>query len=437
MNTKNRVETILRFVPSCLRKPMTEAKPGSRELLLIRGRNTCVILFFSASLLCSCGPAGTAKPEDPANAPHVGVVRVARKDLSSDLQIDSELEPFQEVNVYAKVSGYVQKLDVDWGTHVHRGQILAVLEIPELQQQLEVDEAAVLRSKQDLTRSREDLSQAESRYAVADLTYNRLATVMQTRPGLVAQEEVDVANGKDLEAKAGASGSKAAVSAAEQALAMAKASLEKDKALYAYARITAPFDGVVTEIDAYTGALLPAGTSSNKGDQALCRLSQNNLLRLVIPVPERAVGEIRLGESVAVLVANGSQTFQGKIARFSGMIDTQTRTMHTEIDVPNPKYQLVPGMYASVRIPLQAVKGVLTVPTQAVQTAGGSRGSVLVVNSSSRIERREVTLGLRTPTDAEILSGLQENEMVVFGEQSQFKPGELVAPKAIAPAGME
>ncbi|MGB6596719.1 MAG: biotin/lipoyl-binding protein [Candidatus Acidiferrum sp.] len=173
---------------------MTEAKPGSREFLLIRGRNTCVILFFSASLLCSCGPAGTAKPEDPANAPHVGVVRVARKDLSSDLQIDSELEPFQEVNVYAKVSGYVQKLDVDWGTHVHRGQILAVLEIPELQQQLEVDEAAVLRSKQDLTRSREDLSQAESRYAVADLTYNRLATVMQTRPGLVAQEEVDVAN---------------------------------------------------------------------------------------------------------------------------------------------------------------------------------------------------------------------------------------------------
>ncbi|MGC2816065.1 MAG: efflux RND transporter periplasmic adaptor subunit, partial [Candidatus Acidiferrum sp.] len=333
--------------------------------------------------------------------------------------------------------GYIQKLDVDWGSHVRRGQVLAVLEIPELQQQLEVDQAAVLRSEQDLERAREDLSQAESKYAVADLTYKRLNTVLQTRPGLVAQEEVDVANGKDLEAKAGASGAKAAVSAAQQALAMSKASLEKDKALYSYSRITAPFDGVVTEIDAYGGALLPAGTSSNKGDQALCHLSENDLLRLVIPVPERAVSDIHLGESVDVVVSNNNQTFQGKIARFADSIDTQVRTMHTEIDVPNPKYQLVPGMYASVRIPLRSEKGVLTVPPQAVQSAGGTRGSVLIVNAESRIERRDVTLGLQTATETEIVSGLQQNEMVIFGEQSQYKPGQLVAPKVIAPAEME
>lgn len=362
---------------------------------------------------------------------------MARKDLTDTLQIDSEFEPFQEVSVYAKVSGYIQKLYVDWGTHVRQGQVLAVLEIPELQQQLQVDGAAVHRAQQDLERAREDLNQAESKYAVADLTYNRLATVLKTRPGLVAQEEVDVANGKDLEAKAGASGAKAAVSAAEQALAMSKAALERDKALYGYSRITAPFDGVVTEIDAYTGALLPAGTSSNKGDQALCHLSQNNLLRLVIPVPERAVGQIHLGENVDVLVSGNNQTFQGKIARFSGLINTQVRTMHTEVDVPNPKYQLVPGMYASVRIPLETVKGVLAVPTQAVQSSGETRGSVLVVNAGSRIERRDVTLGLQTAADVEIVSGLKEKEMVIFGEQSQFKPGELVAPKVIAPAEME
>jgi RND family efflux transporter MFP subunit len=396
-----------------------------------------VMLFLAGILVAGCGSTGTAKPEDIANAPHVGVVPVARKDITDTLLIDSELEPFQEVNVYAKVSGYIQKLYVDWGTHVREGQILAVLEIPELQQQLEVDEAAVLRSKQDLERAHEDLSQAESKYAVADLTYNRLATVLQTRPGLVAQEEVDVANGKDLEAKAGASGAKASVSAAEQALAMAKAALERDKALFSYSRITAPFDGVVTEIDAYGGALLPAGTSSNKGDQALCHLSQNNLLRLVIPVPERAVNQIHLGESVVVLVSSNNQTFEGKIARYSDLINTQTRTMHTEIDVPNPKYQLVPGMYASVRIPLQTVKGALTVPAQAVQASGANRGSVLVVNSSSRIERRDVTLGLQSATDVEITSGLKENEMVLFGEQSQYKPGQLVAPKVIAPAEME
>ena len=121
--------------------------------------------------------------------------------------------------------------------------------------------------------------------------------------------------------------------------------------------------------------------------------------------------------------------------RFSEQIDTQTRTMHTEVDVPNPKYELVPGMYATVQIPLHTVKSVLTVPTQAVQTSSGGHGTVLVVNTSFKIEKRDVALGLQTATDTEILSGLQENEMVVFGEQSQYKPGELVAPKVVAALG--
>ncbi len=401
-----------------------------------KNRGLWVTLFLSAVLIGGCGSPRAAKPEDPADAPKVAVVRAARKDLSNTLQIASELLPFQEVNVYAKVSGYIQKLYVDWGTHVRRGQLLAVLEIPELQQQLELDEAAVQRSRHDLTRAKEDLIQANSRYLVADLTYKRLSTVMQTRPGLIAQEDVDVADGKNIEAKAGVSGATATVAGAEQALAIAIAGLEKDKAMYAYSRITAPFDGVVTRIDAYGGALLPAGTSSN-GDQALCHLSQTDLLRLVIPVPERAVGDVHLGDTVVVQVSNHTQTFQGKIVRFSGQIDTQTRTMHTEIDVPNPKYQLVPGMYATVQIPLHTVVSVLTVPTQAVQTSGGTHGSVLVVNTSFRIEKRDVTLGLQTATDTEIVSGLELNEMVIFGEQSQYKPGELVEPKVVTPSEME
>jgi RND family efflux transporter MFP subunit len=392
--------------------------------------------LVAGALAGGCGSAGKNKTE-AADAPQAAVVKVARKDLSSTLQIASEFQPFQEVNVYAKVSGYIQKLYVDWGTHVHKGQILAVLEIPELQQQLELDEAAVRRSEQDLGRSREDQSQAESKYSVTDLTYNRLATVMKTRPGLVAQEEVDIANGKDLEAKSGVTGAKAAVAGAEQALLGARASLEKDRAMFAYSRMTAPFDGVVTEINAYGGALLPAGTSSNKGDQALCHLSENNLLRLVIPVPERAIGDIHIGDNVAVQVSSTNQKFQGKIVRFSEQIDTQTRTMHTEIDVPNPQYVLVPGMYATVQIPLHSVKGVLTLPTQAVQTSGGAKGSVLLVNASRQIETREVTIGLQTATDIEILSGLQENDTVIFGEQSQYKSGQLVTPRVVAPSEME
>lgn len=394
-------------------------------------------LLLIAVAVASCGKADKASADNPANAPRVAVVKVARHDLASTLEIASEFEPFQEINVYAKVSGYIQKLYVDWGTHVKQGQLLAVLEIPELQQQLQQDEAAVRRSDQDLARAREELNRSESSYKVAHLTYTRLADVQKSRPELVAQQEVDVAQGKDVEASAGVSGAKASLAASEQALLASKAALEKDKAMFAYARITAPFDGVITKINAYTGALLPAGTASSNADSALCRLSQNNLLRLVIPVPERAVADIREGQILAVNVSAIKKTFNGKIVRFSDEIDTGTRTMHTEVNVPNPTFELVPGMYASVQIPLHAVNNALTVPVQAVQDGGNGQGAVLVVNASNRIEKRSVTLGLETATDAEILSGLKEGEMVVFGQQSQFRPDQLVSPQTVKPAGME
>ena len=403
-----------------------------------RIKRRSILATSAIVILCAgCGEGRKANADDPENAPHVAVVKAARHDLSSELEIASEFLPFQEIEVYAKVSGYIQKLYVDWGTHVKQGQLLAVLEIPELQQQLQQDEAAVRRSEQDVSRAKEELNRAESAYNVAHLTSTRLNDVQKTQPGLVAQEEIDVAQGKDLEASAGVSGAKDALAAAEQGLLGAKAALEKDKAMFSYARITAPFDGVVTEIDAYTGALLPAGTSSNKGDLALCHLSQNDLLRLVIPVPERAVPDIHLGEPVAVHVSTNNETFEGRIVRFSDQIDTQTRTMHTEIDVPNPKYVLVPGMYAEVQIPLRTARNVLTIPIQAMQASGEDHGSVLVVNGSNRIEKLDVSLGLQTSTAAEIVSGLKEGDMVVYGEQSQYKPGELVVPQIVTPSEME
>jgi RND family efflux transporter MFP subunit len=396
----------------------------------------CVTVFFMA-LLAGCRSGNTAKANDPRNTPHIPVVKVARGNLTDKLEIAGEFEPYQEINVYAKVSGYIRKLYVNWGTHVTQGQLLAVLEIPELLQQLKVDEAGVHRSEQDLARYKEELSRAESNYDVTHLTYTRLADVQKARPGLVAQQEVDIAQGKDREANAGVSGARDGVSASEQALLESKAALEKDKAMYAYANITAPFTGVVTQIDAYTGALLPAGTSSNQGDQALCRLSQNDLLRLVIPVPERAVGNVRVGDTVVIRVSTTDQTFSGRIVRFSDQIDSATRTMHTEIDVPNPDYALVAGMYATVQIPLHAVENVLTIPVQALEASGEDHGTALIVNANDRIEKREVTLGLQTATDAEIVRGLTEGEIVVYGEQSQYAPGELVQPQIVQPAEMQ
>ena len=425
--------TKLRFTSSRL---MTQSSRPKRNGSHRLSRGLPALLLIAVAV-ASCGKADKASADNPANAPRVAVVKVARHDLASTLEIASEFEPFQEINVYAKVSGYIQKLYVDWGTHVKQGQLLAVLEIPELQQQLQQDEAAVRRSDQDLARAREELNRSESSYKVAHLTYTRLADVQKSRPELVAQQEVDVAQGKDVEASAGVSGAKASLAASEQALLASKAALEKDKAMFAYARITAPFDGVITKINAYTGALLPAGTASSNADSALCRLSQNNLLRLVIPVPERAVADIREGQILAVNVSAIKKTFNGKIVRFSDEIDTGTRTMHTEVNVPNPTFELVPGMYASVQIPLHGVNNALTVPVQAVQAGGNGQGAVLVVNASNRIEKRSVALGLETATDAEILSGLKEGEMVVFGQQNQFRPDQLVSPQIVKPVGME
>ncbi len=393
-------------------------------------------LFLACAVVAGCG--SNSKPDaDSGVAPVAPVVTAHRENLSSQLSIAAEFQPYQEVNIYAKVSGYIQKLYVDWGTHVKQGQLLAVLEIPELQQQLQEDEANTKKSAQDLERAKEELNRASSAYKVTHLTYTRLADVQKSRPELVAQEEIDVAQGKDMEASAGESSAKDGLAGSEQELAGSKAALEKDRALFAYSRITAPFDGVVTEIDAYTGALLPAGTSSNKGDQTLCHLSQNSLLRLVIPVPERAVADLHVGENVTVRVTTINKTFQGKVSLYSDQIDPQTRTMHTEVVVPNSTYEIVPGMYATVEIPLHTVQNALTVPVQAVRSSSESNGTVLVVGADNRIENRDVTLGLGSATDVEVLSGLNDNDRVVFGEQSQFKPGELVNPKVVTPSAVE
>lgn len=386
--------------------------------------------------LAGCGRTKGVSADDPANVPTVPVVKTVRQDISSNLEIASEFQPFQEINVYAKVSGYVQKLNIDWGKHVRQGEVMAVLEIPELEQQLQLDEAALRRTEHDLKRAHEELNRAQSAYNVAHLTYTRLADVQKARPELVAQQDIDVAQGKDQEADAALSGAKAGLSGAEQAVVASRAALEKDRAMYAYSRITAPFDGVVTEMDAFTGALLPAGTSSSKGDLALCKLSQNNVLRLVIPVPERAVPDVQIGQTVDVKVSSLNRTFGGKIARVSGQIDMETRTMHTEVEVPNPKYEVVPGMYASVDLPLHTVRNALTVPVEGV-VREGENATAVVVNAQGRLEDRQVKTGLETAGRVEILAGLRENELVVVGSRAQLRAGEQVRTKLMEtpPAG--
>jgi RND family efflux transporter MFP subunit len=249
----------------------------------------------------------------------------------------------------------------------------------------------------------------------------------------VAQQEVDDAQGKDLAAEAQVEGAKANLQLAQSQMSVAQSKLAHDQALYNYANITAPFSGVVTERYANLGTLMQAGTNSSTQAMPLVKLSQEDKFRLVIPVPESYVRYIKIGDPVNVQVPSLNKTFPGKVARFSVDVTDATRTMHTEVDVPNPQGVLIAGVYAEATLTLDRRGDALVVPLQAINQAS-NQPSVLVVSESKQIAARTITTGIRTANDAEVLSGLEEGDEVVISDRSGLRAGETVSPKVIEAA---
>src|SRR5581483_1178562 len=387
----------------------------------------CLTIAMSAALV-SCGKSDAARASASSqnSLPEVAVAKVSRKPMARYLTISSELVPFQEIDVYAKESGFVSKLYVDYGSHVKKGQLLAVLEIPELQAQLQEDQASIKNAGDQVTDAEHQLSRVQAQHNVLHLQYDRLNNVSKSKPGLVAQQEVDDAQGKDLAAEAQIESAKSSLQAARSQMAVAQSKLAHDKALFDYSRITAPFTGVVTQRYANFGTLMQGGTNSPQA-LPLVRLSQEDLFRLVIPVPESYVRYIKVGDQVKVRVPSLDRDFPGRVARFSVNVAGSTRTMHTEVDVPNPDGVLIPGVYAEATLTLDRKGDALVIPLQAMNQAG-DKASVLVVNRSNAIQKREITLGIQSETDAEILSGLQEGEEVVISDRGGLRPGEAVQP---------
>jgi RND family efflux transporter MFP subunit len=384
----------------------------------------------AAVLAIACGRGAPAAPDAASARPAVGVARVERKPMQQGLTLSSELVPFQEIDVYAKESGYVSQLLVDYGSRVQKGQLLAVLEIPELQMLLQQDAAAIKDMQDQVTHAAHDLARVEAQANVFRLQFERLNGVAQSKPGLVAQQEVDDAQGKDLAAQAQVEAARSALDAARSQLGGAEAKRAQDQVLFDYSRIRAPFAGVVTQRYANFGALVQAGTSSSTQAMPLVKLSQDDLFRLVIPVPESYVRFIRIGDPVTVRVPALDRSFPGKVARFSVDVKADTRTMHTEVDVLNPDRLLIPGLYAEAALALDRKDRALTVPLQAVNQQGDAT-TVDVVNAAGRIEERPVRLGLRTAADAEVLAGLAEGEQVVVSDRGSLQPGEAVRPHPV------
>ena len=319
-----------------------------------------------ASASCTREKPGIAETTDAESTAvlNVAVAKVVRTDLSQGLRIAAEFKPFQEIEVHAKVAGYVKRIYVDVGDRVKSGQTLAVLEVPELQDDLNQAAAMLAQSDQEAEKAQSELKSAQANYTVAHLSYTRLESVMKARPELMAQQEVDDAQGKDLATEAQVAAAQSALAAAQDHRRAATASRARVQAMFDYTRITAPFDGVVTMRYADTGAMVAAGTTSEQQALPVVKLSQNGLLRLQIPVPEGDVPIVRLGKKVSVEVESLHRTFEGTVARFADRVDASTRTMMTEVDVPNPKLEIVPGMYAYVSFPIEQKSNVLVVPIQ-------------------------------------------------------------------------
>ena len=357
---------------------------------------------LAGAVLFAFLPRAHAAGSAPAgSAPVVAVAAVIRADLARELAVQAEFKPYNEIDLHAKVSGYLQQLKADLGDTVKSGDVIATLEVPELRQDLAKGDAAMAR--------------AEASHKEAHQQFTRLANARRAQPDLIAQQDLDLAEAK------------AATAAA--ALAEARADREKVRAMEAYTRIVAPFDGVVTKRYADPGALIQAGTSSHSQALPIVRLSQNTRLRLSFPLSVSYLDAIRIGETFQVDLGGNLGRRTLTLARFSRRISADTRTMIGEADVANPDLALIPGMYATVLLQVDRRPKALSVPVEAV--AGSKQTTAFVVNAKGTIEERVLKLGIETPTRYEVLAGLSEGELVMVGSRSQVRVGQQVSPKLI------
>ena len=396
----------------------------SRTYMYMSIRTFFLCMAMPALLLStvSCSHKTPASGDDGKNssgATTVAVSKVTRGDLSKSVDLTAEFLPWQNVEIHAKVSGYVKQINVDVGDHAKTGEVLATLEIPEIDEELNEAKAAVQSAQQDE-------KSIEAEFDETTLTANRIDAAAKETKGLIAQQDVDDANDKNRS-------NEAKLAAAKQHVAQAEANVARLQALVAYSNILAPFDGVVTRRYADTGALVQAGTvqsgtGSDSDSMPLVSFAQLDVLRLEFPVPEADVPYVHLGDVVQVNVLAMGKTFAGKVARFAQKVDMSTRTMLTEVDVDNSNYLYTPGMYATVRLTLSQQKNVLTVPIQSIDT--GDNPSVLIVQDN-KIEKRNVDVGIETPSRAEIQKGLEEGDLVIVGSRGSLQVGQSAVPKIV------
>ena len=350
-----------------------------------------ILMLFAVG--CDRGDGATAAK---AAVPTVAVVQPQRTDMIRAMTLPGDLVGFYQADLYGRVSGYLKNIGVDKGDAVTAGEVLAEIEVPELEQKLR---------------------RARANLEVKRLTYERLQHVWDSDKRLVAREDVDIAEGQFDKAKADAEG------------------LE---ALVRYTRIVAPFDAVVTGRFVDPGALIQASGSqsgstagvtgpSRAGVSPVVSVADLSKLRVYVYVPEAETSLMQIGMPATLTLREfPGREFTGTVARFAKALDLSTRTMLTEVDLDNPKHELYPGMYADVTLELARHPDALQVPLTAVVVEKGQ--SFVYAVKGDHLARLPVTTGFSTPTDVEIISGLADNDRVVRSSSPQLSDGEEVRP---------
>jgi RND family efflux transporter MFP subunit len=388
--------------------------------IVLRGALAVALPFF---VFTGC------QEKQPESAPATAsVAPVTRGDLASTLTVAGEFQPYQEVELHAKVSGYIRRINVDIGDRVKNGQVIATLEVPELNAQVAGTQAEVKHSQSEISRAESEVALAEANYTALHAAYTRLAEAAKRRPGLVAEQELDDSRAKDQDAEAKINVAKASLDATKEQLGVSKADNQRVQSLEDYSVVTAPFTGVITMRYADVGSLIQAGTTSNTQSMPVVKVAQSDLLRLRMPVPEEDVPFIKIGGDVQIRLQDTGRIIPGKIIRFTRELTESTRTMLAEVDVPNPDLMLSAGMTAETTIVLQEQKSVLTVPAGAV-LKGDGQPYVLIVDAGNKVQKVPVTLGIQGSDRVEITQGLAEHQSVIVSGQANYQPGQTVLPK--------
>lgn len=378
---------------------------------------------FAAMALSVSGCNSKSASEAPILT--VPVATAANATLENDLVLSAEFRPYQEVDVMAKIAGYVKAINVDIGDHVRQNAILATLEVPEVQDDVARAKAGVAAAEADIVTARAAVQRANAGADIASLFFKRIQQVAANDRGLVPRQEIDVAHSRELEAAAQLDSARSGLAAAEQKKAQAESEYQRAVTMMQYATIRAPFNGVVTKRYANTGSMIQAGIASQSQAMPVVKLAQNNVLRLVLPVPVTDVAGVRNGQLVDVNVTSVNRKLQGRVTRYADSVQMATRTMDTEVDVPNADGSLVPGMYAEVHLHLAARSDVLSVPLDAVDGIGTNSQQVYVVRDGV-VHLVQVKVGLQTPSRVEILSGLHAGDKVIVGRHTGLSDGQKV-----------